>query len=102
MAKDISEVTAIKDGEGKLLVQAEQVRNRWKTYFDEFLNVENEREELEEVGMTEGPILDISMEEVRGAVAIRVFCLLMRRSASTHCDISSIFPSRSLALYLDR
>ncbi|MDJ0933710.1 MAG: endonuclease/exonuclease/phosphatase family protein [Breoghania sp.] len=43
-AKDIQQVRVIKDADGSVLTGEEKVRGRWKEYFEELLNTENERE----------------------------------------------------------
>jgi hypothetical protein len=53
-SRDITEITSIKDKEGRLLVKEEDIKERWKTYFEELLNTENEREFMEEIRPTKG------------------------------------------------
>ena len=52
MATDIGRVTAVKDNDGTLLTGGAEVKDRWLDYFNDLLNVENEREDLE--GRKEG------------------------------------------------
>ena len=47
MATDIGRVTAVKDKDGTLLTGDDEVKDRWLGHFDDLLNVENEREDLE-------------------------------------------------------
>ena len=47
--QDFGKIGVIKDRNGRILQDEEQIKNRWKEYFDTLLNVENERGELEEV-----------------------------------------------------
>ena len=54
----------IKDKNGKILTDEEAIRDRWKSYFEELLNVENARETLEEVDQVEGPEKEISRKEI--------------------------------------
>ncbi|KAK3543926.1 hypothetical protein QTP70_031835 [Hemibagrus guttatus] len=42
--KDVQQVRVIKDGEGRVLTSEESVQRRWKEYFEELMNEENERE----------------------------------------------------------
>ena len=44
MATDIGRVTAVKDKDGTLLTGDDEVKYRWLGYFDNILNVVNERE----------------------------------------------------------
>ena len=46
MATDIGRVTAVKDKDGTLLTGYDEVKDRWLGYFDDLLNVENDREDL--------------------------------------------------------
>ena len=43
MATDIGRVTAVKDKDGTLLTGDDEVKGRWLGYFDDLLNIENER-----------------------------------------------------------
>src|SRR5260221_647398 len=43
-------------------------KNRWKTYFEELLNVENDKGDLEESEQVEGPEMQISRKEVETAL----------------------------------
>ena len=52
---------------GNIQIQKEAVLNRWKTYFEELLNGENEHS-LEETDRVEGPIEEITEEEVGTAL----------------------------------
>ena len=60
----IGEVNVIKDQLGKMLTDEGNVKERWREYFSNLLNVENVREELGEVPAVEGPVQEISREEV--------------------------------------
>ncbi len=44
MATDIGRVTAVKDKDVTLLTGDDEVKGRWLGYFDDLLNVENDRE----------------------------------------------------------
>ena len=66
MATDIGRVKAVGDNDGTLLTGDDEVKGRWLGYFDDLLNIENEREDLEgilPVGL-QGPIEEIYLEEV--------------------------------------
>uniref|UniRef100_A0AAR2JL50 ribonuclease H n=1 Tax=Pygocentrus nattereri TaxID=42514 RepID=A0AAR2JL50_PYGNA len=67
--KDVQQVRLIKDREGNVLVSVERVLSRWKEYFEELMNEENERERR----TTGGEIVDqevqrINKVEVRAAL----------------------------------
>ena len=64
MATDIGRVTAVKDKDGTLLTGDDEVKGRWLGYFDDLLNIENEREDLEGILPVQGPIEEIYLEEV--------------------------------------
>ena len=63
-ATDIGRVTAVKVKDGTLLTGDGEVKDRWLGYFDDLLNVENEREDLEGILPVQGPIKEIYLEEV--------------------------------------
>ncbi|KAK3561088.1 hypothetical protein QTP86_028408 [Hemibagrus guttatus] len=42
--KDVQQVKVIKDRDGRVLTSEESVQRRWKEYFEELMNEENERE----------------------------------------------------------
>ena len=65
-SKDVQKIRVIKSKTGKILMEEEKVKQRWKEYFDNLLNHENPREKRET--RTEGKerdVKDISEEEVR-------------------------------------
>ena len=66
--KDIGELSVIKDQTGKLVIAEEKVKERWGEYFDNLLNVENTREQLEEMAEVEGPIKLVTRKEVKEAI----------------------------------
>ena len=57
----------IKDENGKVLHE-EEVKERWKMYFEQLMNVENERIEREVETARESEIEVVSVEEVRRAL----------------------------------
>ena len=64
--KDAQQVREIKDRDGSILTGASSVMGRWKEYFEELMNVENEREQrLEEVTPVDQEVAKISRNEVR-------------------------------------
>ncbi|KAK2921479.1 hypothetical protein Q8A73_000964 [Channa argus] len=67
--KDVEQVMVIKDKDGKVLTGARNVMGRWKEYFEELMNKENERERrVEEVTGVEQEVAKISKSEVRRAL----------------------------------
>src|ERR1700733_2360735 len=65
---DKQAVNMIKDKNGKILTDEEAIKDRWKLYFDELLNMENTRDTLEEEDTTEGPEHEITRTEIEQAL----------------------------------
>ena len=61
-------VNIIKNSKGKMVFKQEEVGEVWSEYFEELLNVENERGQLQVVDPVENPVLEITKEEVERAV----------------------------------
>ena len=66
--QDTKSVNIIRDKHGKILSDEEAIRARWKSYFEELLNVENEKEPLEIMDPTEGPESEITRKEIEDAM----------------------------------
>ena len=66
--KDVTSMPFIKDQAGEILSETEEIKMRWKEYFNNLLNEENEREEMEEVIPVEGPIPIVTRLEVAEAL----------------------------------
>ncbi|KAK3543979.1 hypothetical protein QTP70_032740, partial [Hemibagrus guttatus] len=67
--KDVQQVRVIKDRDGKVLTSEESVQRRWKKYFEELMNEENEREKrVEGVNSVEQKVDKIRKDEVRKAL----------------------------------
>ena len=64
---DILGTNFIKNEDGAIEVEGEKVRKVWKAYFENLLNEENPNE-FEDEPPAEGPIEDISLDEVRAAI----------------------------------
>ncbi|KAK3506225.1 hypothetical protein QTP70_002928 [Hemibagrus guttatus] len=65
--KDVQQV--IKDRDGRVLTSEESVHRRWKEYFEELMNEENEREKrVEGVNSVEKKVDKIRKDEVRKAL----------------------------------
>ena len=65
---DLRELAVIKDESGNIIIDEENVKRRWKDYFSQLLNTENEYNELEDAPPVEGPIENVSMDEVENAI----------------------------------
>src|ERR1700733_6998372 len=68
---DKQAVNMIKDKNGKILTDEEAIKDRWKLYFDELLNMENARDTLnllKEENTTEGPEHEITRKEIEQAL----------------------------------
>ncbi|KAK3512879.1 hypothetical protein QTP70_028949, partial [Hemibagrus guttatus] len=67
--KDVQQVRVIKDRDGRVLTSEESVHRRWKEYFEELMNEENEREKrVEGVNSVEQKVDKIRKDEVRKAL----------------------------------
>ncbi|MFY0383419.1 RNA-directed DNA polymerase, partial [Bacillus sp. YIM B13582] len=67
--KDVLQVRAIKDGDGNVLTSEESVLRRWREYFEQLMNEENQRERrLDDVELVKQEVDRISKEEVRAAI----------------------------------
>ena len=67
--RDVGAVNTIKSREGNMLYEEDEVAKRWKEYFEELLNEENVREEIEDSAPVEGPVYAIAEEEVKRAIS---------------------------------
>ena len=66
--RDIGEVNVIEDQIGEMLTDEVKIKERWREYFSNLLNVENAREQLGDVPALEGPVQKISRKEVKKAI----------------------------------
>ncbi|MCJ8733950.1 hypothetical protein PDJAM_G00229570 [Pangasius djambal] len=67
--KDVQQVRVIKDRDGRVLTSEESVQMKWKEYFEELMNEENEREKrVEGVTSVEQKVDRIRKDEVRKAL----------------------------------
>ncbi|KAK3535499.1 hypothetical protein QTP70_016921, partial [Hemibagrus guttatus] len=67
--KDVQQVRVIKDRDGRVLTSEESVQRRWKEYFEELMNEENEREKrVEGVNSVEQKVDKVRKDEVRKAL----------------------------------
>ncbi|KAK3550517.1 hypothetical protein QTP70_000073 [Hemibagrus guttatus] len=67
--KDVQKVRVIKDRDGRVLTSEESVQRRWKEYYEELMNEENEREKkVEGVNSVEQKVDKIRKDEVRKAL----------------------------------
>ena len=69
--RDTGEVNVIKDQIGEMLTDEVKIKERWREYFSNLLNVVNAREQLGEVPAVEGPVQEISREAVKKAIESR-------------------------------
>ncbi|KAI5610690.1 hypothetical protein C0J50_11966, partial [Silurus asotus] len=67
--KDVLQVREVKDGEENVLTSEESVLRRWREYFEQLMNEENQRERrLDDVELVKQDVDRISKEEVRAAI----------------------------------
>ena len=67
--QDLGQLGVIKDRDGNILHRDEDIKRRWREYFEQLLNTENEREELGEAQRVEGPVMEIQNTEVKRALS---------------------------------
>ncbi len=65
--KDVIGTRYVKHEHGDIKVEEEDIMQKWKRYFSELLNEENQYE-LEDHLKVEGPILGVTVEEVEDAL----------------------------------
>ena len=82
--RNIGELNVIKDQIGEMLTDEVKIKESWREYFSNLLNVENAREPLGEVPAV-GPVQEISTEEVKKAIES------MKKGKAAGC---SILPGR--------
>ncbi|XP_063600739.1 uncharacterized protein LOC134776918 [Penaeus indicus] len=63
---DFTQIKQIKDGEGRVLSDENEIRNRWKVYFEKLLNEENERD-FGECTSNKREMPEIERQEVKEA-----------------------------------
>ena len=67
MRKGVAGGIYIKDENENILVEGQDIRERWRKYFEELLNEENPYQ-VDEEEKVEGPVEDISEEEIKRAL----------------------------------
>ena len=67
-SKDVKMIRTIKDENGVTLVEDEEIRERWRAYFEKLMNEENERGLTEREEVVEGPIDCVSIGEIRAVL----------------------------------
>jgi len=66
--QDKLSINTTKDRDGTILTDEKLIKERWKSYFEELLNVENPRDPLEQVEAVAGPEDEISCTDIEKAV----------------------------------
>lgn len=66
--KDFTHIRQIKDGNGEILTEDENIRNRWKCYFEKLLNEENPRVVVGDGVPSQGVVPEISKDEIQYAL----------------------------------
>ncbi|XP_046972435.1 uncharacterized protein LOC124539180 [Vanessa cardui] len=68
-SRDITYIKCMKDEAGKVLCKDEEIKERWKVYFEKLMNEENDwNGVLREAQVNKGLVREISMDEVTTAV----------------------------------
>ena len=81
--RDILEIKVLKDQQGQLLTEGEKIKERWRDYYDNLLNIENHREVLEEEPPVEGPIEELTGKEIKEAI------MAMKKGKAAGCSAIS-------------
>ena len=68
-SKDLTQIRHMKDAEGRVPTEDENILEPWKTYFDNLLNEESPRTVMEEGIANLGMTKDTTREEVKKAVS---------------------------------
>ena len=66
--KDIGKVFTVKDVNGNILKESEDIKERWKDYFNELYNEENQRIETKEIDPVLDPVEEVTEAEVKQAL----------------------------------
>ena len=64
-SQDIDRMIFVKDRESKILCGDDDIKKRWREYFDKLLNTKNQRKDLQRSDEIEGPMRLISESEVK-------------------------------------
>ena len=62
--KDINGGGCMKDKDGRLVVSEKDLGKLWKDHMEKIMNVENEWDQMAEADMVEGPVQEVTYEEV--------------------------------------
>ena len=62
--KDINGGGCMKDKDGRLVVSEKKRGKLWKDHMEKIMNVENEWDQMAEADMVEGPVEEVTYEEV--------------------------------------
>ena len=65
ITRDLTDIAYIKDSNGSILTDEDEIKARWKESFETLLNVENEWEELEPIDPVQGPIPSVNDTEIK-------------------------------------
>ena len=69
--RDLTDIAYIKDSNGSILTDADEIKARWKESFETLLNIENEREELEPTDPVQGPIPSVNGTEIKKETTVK-------------------------------
>ena len=61
-------VRTVKDENGNVLRDNDEIKERWRSYFERLMNEENERIPTEVRESIAGPIVEITRQEIEGAL----------------------------------
>ena len=67
--QDIGQMGMVRNANQEILTDGKDIKNRWKQYYQQLLNIENERGTLVEAETVQGPIREITLEEVTKSIS---------------------------------
>ncbi|XP_047543178.1 uncharacterized protein LOC125075508 [Vanessa atalanta] len=68
-SRDVTHIKYMKDEAGKVLCRDEEIKERWKIYFEKLMNEENDWNGIvQEAQVNKGLVREISMDEIMTAV----------------------------------
>ena len=63
--RDLTDIADIKDSNGSILTDEEDIKARWKESFETLLNVENERDDLDPTDPVHGPMPSVNDTDIK-------------------------------------
>jgi hypothetical protein len=64
-AQDIDRLVFVKDSQDRVLTEDDDIKSRWRQYFEQLLNTKNSKKELQNIEKVEGPIQEVTSAEIK-------------------------------------